>query len=667
MGKFVQNVTIRFKISLMVLIPAVVIVALSIFLIRENVSSIASSSNLRNMLEISTSLSLIVHELQRERGNSAGFMGSQGRQFKNELAAQRQLSDEKIKDFYTLLSSINLSIFDNGYIEVLNKGLADLKKINEIRSDVDGLSGNLTHVIPYYTDTIGKLLDTVLLASTMSINNETTKQLFSYVNFLYAKEMAGLERATVNGALTSGGFTNETYDRFISLITQQEIFHKLFLAMAGNDEIESYNLSSEDNAFAEVDRMRAIVKTKAREGNFNIEPKYWFDTITEKIDSLKMVEDIIADNIIEKLDNSINSAKNNLIIFLIIVISALIFTIIFSLITSRDILLRINTVKNKLTEIAKNKNLCEKMGLNSKDEVGIIADSIDDFVEFIRQTMVEIKEQGVANVKIATHLVDTTLVVNNSLENSEMVAKDNIKSGNEISSLIEKNIQEALETRDAAESAVQELDKIRDNILHFTDEIKEKSMSEAEISNDINNLVVDAENVKKVLIVISEIADQTNLLSLNASIEAARAGEQGRGFAVVADEVRKLAERTQHSLGEINKIINTVLNGISEAGSKINRNSEDIIKLVDTAEVVQKEVVKLSLNMASVLNVAVSSMESSKEIGDKARLMIMGGESINEAILEIADKMHDVQNSSDSIDAGAERLNSNISSFKLQI
>lgn len=665
MRNFFQNVTIRFKISLMVLIPTIVIVALSMFLVKDTVTSITTSSNLRTMVDISTSLSLIVHELQKERGNSAGFIGSKGNQFRNELAEQRKLSDSKINEFYELFNSISLKEFDENYIKNLNNGLDDLKKISSIRKDVDGLEGNLGHIIPYYTNTIGKLLDTVLIASTMSTDNLTTKHLFSYVNFLYEKEMAGLERATVNGALTSGRFTNETYDRFISLITQQEIFHKLFLAMAGEDEILSYDLSSEDESFALVDEMRNTVKSKAMTGNFGIEPKYWFDTITEKIDSLKVVEDIIADNILLELDKTIASAKSNLMIFLVVVVIALLFTIIFSVITSRDILLRINTVKNKLTEISNNKNLCEKMGLKNRDEIGIIAESIDNFVEFIRQTMVEIKEQGIENVNIANHLVDTTLAVDTSLKNSEVVAKENIQSGNEINELIEKNIEEALDTKEAAATAVEELDKIRNNILHFTDEIKDKSQAEAEISKDINNLVVDAENVKKVLVVISEIADQTNLLSLNASIEAARAGEQGRGFAVVADEVRKLAERTQHSLGEINKIINTVLNGISDAGEKINKNSQEIIKLVDTAEDVQSEVVKLSLSMGQVLNVAVSSMESSKDIGDKARLMISGGESINDALMEITNKMQDVQKSSDSIDAGAERLNSNISSFKL--
>ena len=90
---------------------------------------------------------------------------------------------------------------------------------------------------------------------------------------------------------------------------------------------------------------------------------------------------------------------------------------------------------------------------------------------------------------------------------------------------------------------------------------------EAQMNDRLNHLATEATQVKSVLEVIGDIADQTNLLALNAAIEAARAGEHGRGFAVVADEVRKLAERTQKSLIETNATVNVIVQSISDISS----------------------------------------------------------------------------------------------------
>ena len=102
---------------------------------------------------------------------------------------------------------------------------------------------------------------------------------------------------------------------------------------------------------------------------------------------------------------------------------------------------------------------------------------------------------------------------------------------------------------------------------------------EAQMNDRLNHLATEATQVKSVLEVIGDIADQTNLLALNAAIEAARAGEHGRGFAVVADEVRKLAERTQKSLIETNATVNVIVQSISDISGEMNINAKRIVEL----------------------------------------------------------------------------------------
>ena len=136
-----------------------------------------------------------------------------------------------------------------------------------------------------------------------------------------------------------------------------------------------------------------------------------------------------------------------------------------------------------------------------------------------------------------------------------------------------------------------ELNGMIDTAIGRIDKIAQK---ETELSDNLQSLVSSANETKEILSTIGDIADQTNLLALNAAIEAARAGEHGRGFAVVADEVRKLAERTQKSLAEISATINVLVQAIADSSESLNLNKEDMMDLteyVGTVDVKMNEII----------------------------------------------------------------------------
>lgn len=123
---------------------------------------------------------------------------------------------------------------------------------------------------------------------------------------------------------------------------------------------------------------------------------------------------------------------------------------------------------------------------------------------------------------------------------------------------------------------------------------------EHELSGNLQSLVGNAQETKAILVTIGDIADQTNLLALNAAIEAARAGEHGRGFAVVADEVRKLAERTQKSLAEISATINVLIQAINDSSESLNQNMDEMMNLTHYVGTVDQKMDELLISMDSM-------------------------------------------------------------------
>ncbi|WP_430739138.1 methyl-accepting chemotaxis protein [Sulfurimonas marina] len=126
-------------------------------------------------------------------------------------------------------------------------------------------------------------------------------------------------------------------------------------------------------------------------------------------------------------------------------------------------------------------------------------------------------------------------------------------------------------------------------IHDIVDRIHNVSEKENEMVGGLQSLVENANETKIILETIGDIADQTNLLALNAAIEAARAGEHGRGFAVVADEVRKLAERTQKSLAETTATTNVLIQSISESSDSLNKNATQVNEISEEVSAVSNQ------------------------------------------------------------------------------
>nr|WP_321268145.1 methyl-accepting chemotaxis protein [uncultured Sulfurimonas sp.] len=188
-------------------------------------------------------------------------------------------------------------------------------------------------------------------------------------------------------------------------------------------------------------------------------------------------------------------------------------------------------------------------------------------------------------------LLNNINLLGESLQNMEQENKDKQDHILESSSKLNKTISEITDTT---------IIELKNMIYSAVERIHSVSEKENEMVGNLQNLVASANETKDILSNIGEIAEQTNLLALNAAIEAARAGEHGRGFAVVADEVRKLAERTQKSLAETSATTNVLIQSISDSSDALNINASEVNDISDEVSVISDKMDEIIDNLHSL-------------------------------------------------------------------
>lgn len=235
-------------------------------------------------------------------------------------------------------------------------------------------------------------------------------------------------------------------------------------------------------------------------------------------------------------------------------------------------------------------DLTQRLQANGNNEIATVSRYINDFIHKVQETIVQAKSTSHENSTISDKLAKTSVEIEEKTEEESKIVNEVNSQGESLQSVLEVSIQSAKSTKDEIDNAESTLTNTNNIIMNLSNDVQERSIAEAELATKLQQLSSDAQEVKTVLNVISDIADQTNLLALNAAIEAARAGEHGRGFAVVADEVRKLAERTQKSLSEINATISVIIQSIMDASENIAINANEIEKLSITANTAQVEI-----------------------------------------------------------------------------
>lgn len=424
-------------------------------------------------------------------------------------------------------------------------GVFALSQMSKIRGATEVLAENAMpsiKALDRFTEVSIRLrvLSYRLLVNREADIQEKTIDLFTMRNKQVTDAQAIYEK------LISGPQERALYDQYVQLLNQYRQLESRMIALTRANKVDELQDLLNKEMLANSDQMNVVLGKLV-------------DYNTEAL--LKTKDDAAAQY----------DAAFNLVIGLLI--AATVLTIIFAMLLTNSITRPIAAALTAAEHIAEG-NLTRPITVDGTDEAGRLLAAMQTMQNKLRDTLHRISGSATQLASAAEELNAVTDESARGLSQQNDEIEQAATAVNEMTSAVEEVARNATSTSEASKAATASAGDGRDLVMETVGAIERMSSDVQSTAELIGNLANESRDIGKVLDVIRGLADQTNLLALNAAIEAARAGEAGRGFAVVADEVRALAHRTQQSTSEIERMIGSIQGGTEHAVNSMRNSTE---------------------------------------------------------------------------------------------
>ncbi len=564
----INNLTLKQKLLLVVVPPVLACILYGALFLADKYEYANDLTDVVSLSELAVVNSNLVHELQKERGMSAGFISSKGQSFAQQLPNQRKQTEQQLEQFRAFISNNHLpQVFEPRLRELT----AQFESLSQIRSSVDNLTISIAEQVGYYSKINAMLLAIVDETAKAGANQELAIKAAAFSAYLQMTERAGLERALLSSTFGHAGFKAKDYVKFITLVSEQKTYLERFMALASPELVDAVKELQSSTVVQEVEALRQIAIEQNNQAIEQQSAEDWFAKSTQRINSLRQLEQKISADLVTVTNERLTSAKEHMTFVLVSLSLVLGVVLLTSYMVMRYLLQSVHHLHSTVTQARRHYDLSVRLTQDSTDEFGELASAFNDMMNDFEGVILQVRasghklQQAIEQMDICSHAMEQD-VAQGHLE-AEQVAS----AMTEMSATVSQIAANAVEAAEASTSANREAKEGHTTVARTGEAISALSSDIQGASDAINDLEREIQNIVVVLNVISSIAEQTNLLALNAAIEAARAGEMGRGFAVVADEVRNLAMRSQTSTADIKNMTDRLKSGALVAVKAMER------------------------------------------------------------------------------------------------
>ena len=599
------NISIGRRIALSIILPMMAVLWFATSAILTERGRVMAAASLVEMSDIAVALSNAVHELQKERGTTNGFLGSKGAKFGEQLVAQRGLTDGAVGALRDRLKVVDRARFDGGIIQALDSAVTALNDLPARRGKVDHFTITPAEAIAAYSQDIARSLEIVPQMAAFSSDNEMASLITAYASYMQAKERAGQERALGSAGFAAGHFEIPQFNRFLAVGTEQAVYLKQFATFAPAALRTMADQTVSGTVVEDVAKLRKIVVDSQVSGDLQaVDAAYWFKVTTDRINLLKTVEDQIAASLRDQAGALQRSAERSFWLTLLFLVALMVGLGGIGRTITRSITVPLADLTGLMGRYAEGRKDETVPDTERGDEIGAMARSVDVFRTSLiradqltheRELSIERQaehgrrldqlihgfDQQVQN--IVADLIQAAQTMDGSAHALTQIADSTSVQSSTVAAAAEQasaNVQTVASAAEELSASIHEISRqvVQSNQISL-EAVEETKRTDAEVVS----LLQAADRISDVVSLINDIASQTNLLALNATIEAARAGEAGKGFAVVANEVKNLANQTARATQDITEQVNAVQSATRDAVQAIRHIGQVIGRVNEIA------------------------------------------------------------------------------------
>lgn len=306
-------INVRTRLIILAAIPAIALLYFATSDALEKSRLANDMDQLQVLVEVSTKAGALIHELQKERGMSSGFLTSKGDKFATELTTQRNDTDKKNDILTHTLTTLDSQHYPHEIKTILSEAKTNLQALDKQRAGISSLGITITDSAAYYSKAIADLLKFPASVARLSNNGDISQLMSAYTNLLEAKERAGKERAMLTAAFTADKFTPSSLSAFLKNTAAQDVYINEFINYASTDQATFFTATVAGSSVDSVAKIKTTAAENANATTLGIDSANWFALATDRINLIKEVEDKVSADLISAMQTLGTMAKQSMI------------------------------------------------------------------------------------------------------------------------------------------------------------------------------------------------------------------------------------------------------------------------------------------------------------------------------------------------------------------